>query len=167
MSAELLFYENAYLKEFEAVVVDVRQTGGKRFVVLDRTAFYPEGGGQTGDSGWLYFNNGTELEVIYTRKKEDDVLHEIPAKGDIPKTGDTVRGVIDWDVRFDHMQQHSGEHIVSGMICRKFNCDNVGFHMGADAVTIDFNAEIPFEELMKIETEANRYIAERFSHAGS
>lgn len=160
MSEELLFYEDAYLKEFDAVVVDVLQKGEKQYVVLDKTAFYPEGGGQTGDSGWLYFGNGLELNVEYTRKKEDRVLHEISGKGEILKAGDRVRGVIDWDRRFDHMQQHSGEHIVSGMICRRFSCDNVGFHMGADAVTIDFNAEISFEELLEIETEANRYISE-------
>jgi alanyl-tRNA synthetase len=74
--------------------------------------------------------------------------------------GAEVTGVIDWERRFDHMQQHSGEHICSGMICETFHCDNVGFHMGADMVTIDFNTEISWEQLMEIEQRANRYIYE-------
>ena len=74
--------------------------------------------------------------------------------------GETVHGRLDWARRFDHMQQHSGEHICSGLICERFHCDNVGFHMGADIVTIDFNADISWEELLEIEAAANRYIYE-------
>ena len=74
--------------------------------------------------------------------------------------GETVRGTLDWARRLDHMQQHSGEHICSGLICARFGCDNVGFHMGADSVTIDFNAEISWDELMELERAANRYICE-------
>ena len=74
--------------------------------------------------------------------------------------GKTVACSIDWVRRFDHMQPHSGEHICSGMICENFHCDNVGIHMGADMVTIDFNAEIGWDELMEIEAKANRYIYE-------
>ena len=74
--------------------------------------------------------------------------------------GKTVSGSIDWARRFDHMQQHSGEHICSGLICGRYGCDNVGFHMGTDIVTIDFNADIPWEELLEIEGQANRYIQE-------
>ena len=69
-------------------------------------------------------------------------------------------GGFDWARRFDHMQQHSGEHICSGLICARYGCDNVGFHMGAESVTIDFNADIPWEELLEIEAAANRYIYE-------
>ena len=74
--------------------------------------------------------------------------------------GKSVSGKIDWARRFDHMQQHSGEHICSGLICERFHCDNVGFHMGADVVTIDFNADISWDELMEIEQLANLYIYE-------
>ncbi len=74
--------------------------------------------------------------------------------------GKTVTGSIDWARRFDHMQQHSGEHICSGLICERFHCDNVGFHMGADIVTIDFNADISWEELLEIEAKANQYLYE-------
>ena len=79
--------------------------------------------------------------------------HELPV-------GAEVSGHIDWARRFDHMQQHSGEHIVSGMLCSAFHCDNVGFHMGADTVTIDYNADIPWEQVLEIERRANRYIWE-------
>jgi len=160
MNTERLYYEDAYLKEFEAEVIDVYSREGRMFVVLDRTAFYPEGGGQTGDSGRLYLKNGEQASVKYTTEYGDTVEHEISPEGPAPMKGETVKGAIDWEKRFDHMQQHSGEHIVSGMICRRFGCDNVGFHMGKDTVVIDFNARISFEELLQIEKEANAYISE-------
>ena len=74
--------------------------------------------------------------------------------------GAEISGHIDWTRRFDHMQQHSGEHIVSGMLCSAFHCDNVGFHMGADVVTIDYNADISWEQVLDIERRANQYIWE-------
>ena len=141
-------------------MTDIRERDGRLFAVLDRTAFYPEGGGQPGDKGIITDSCGDSAEVIYTCENGDIIEHELSRKGHIPSLGDLVTGVLDWENRFDHMQQHSGEHIVSGMICRKFNCDNVGFHMGADTVEIDFNAKINAEELAEIEKAANRYIAE-------
>ena len=160
MTKDRLYYKDAYLKEFEARVTDIRERDGRLFAVLDRTAFYPEGGGQPGDKGIITDSRGDSAEVIYTCENGDIIEHELSRKGHIPSLGDLVTGVLDWENRFDHMQQHSGEHIVSGMICRKFNCDNVGFHMGADTVEIDFNAKINAEELAEIEKAANRYIAE-------
>lgn len=74
--------------------------------------------------------------------------------------GEEVAGELDWVRRFDHMQQHSGEHIVSGMLCAAFHCDNVGFHMGESVVTIDYNAEMTWEQVLEIEQRANRYIWE-------
>ena len=95
--------------------------------------------------------------VVTKIEKDGVVLHTCSA----PLTaGVEVHGKIDWQRRFDHMQQHSGEHIVSGMLCQAFHCDNVGFHMGADSITIDFNADISWDELMEIEEAANRYIQE-------
>ena len=160
MNTEKLYYEDAYMKEFDAEVTDVYSREGRIFVVLDRTAFYPEGGGQTGDSGRLYLRNGEQAAVMYTTESGDSVEHEISPDGAVPVKGETVKGVIDWEKRFDHMQQHSGEHIVSGLICRRFGCDNVGFHMGKDTVVIDFNARISMEDLLQIEKEANAYISE-------
>lgn len=97
------------------------------------------------------------IRVIDVHEKEGEIRHYLSQE--IPE-GTKVHGIIDWDRRFDHMQQHSGEHIVSGLICSRFLCDNVGFHMGRDTVTIDYNAEISFEDALMIEELANRYIRE-------
>ncbi|MCQ2401830.1 MAG: alanyl-tRNA editing protein [Lachnospiraceae bacterium] len=97
------------------------------------------------------------IKVIDVHERNGEIRHYLSES--IP-VGTRTHGIIDWDRRFDHMQQHSGEHIVSGMICKRFFCDNVGFHMGKDTITIDYNAEISFEEALRIEDEANRYIRE-------
>lgn len=97
------------------------------------------------------------VKVLDVHEKDGEIRHYL--ENGVPQ-GTKVHGIIDWDRRFDHMQQHSGEHIVSGMICKKFFCDNVGFHMGKETVTIDYNAEISFEDALQIEDEANRYIRE-------
>ena len=152
METEKLYYADPFLKEFTATVLDC-QSGKNGFVVtLDRTAFYPEGGGQPADHGTL---DGAAVTDVH--EKNGVVLHNVDGAVEI---GKTVTGTIDWARRFDHMQQHSGEHICSGLICGRYHCDNVGFHMGTDMVTIDFNADIPWEELLEIEAQANRYICE-------
>ena len=152
METEKLYYADPFLKTFTATVLDC-QPGKNGFVVtLDRTAFYPEGGGQPADQGTL---DGAAVTDVH--EKSGVVLHNVDSAVEI---GKTVTGVIDWARRFDHMQQHSGEHICSGLICGRCHCDNVGFHMGTDMVTIDFNADIPWEELLEIEAQANQYIYE-------
>ena len=152
METEKLYYADPFLKTFTATVLDC-QPGKNGFVVtLDRTAFYPEGGGQPADQGTL---DGAAVTDVH--EKNGVVLHNVDSAVEI---GKTVTGVIDWARRFDHMQQHSGEHICSGLICGRYHCDNVGFHMGTDMVTIDFNADIPWEELLEIEAQANQYIYE-------
>ena len=152
METEKLYYADPFLKTFTATVLDC-QPGKNGFVVtLDRTAFYPEGGGQPADQGTL---DGAVVRDVH--EKNGVVLHNVDSAVEI---GKTVTGVIDWARRFDHMQQHSGEHICSGLICGRYHCDNVGFHMGTDMVTIDFNADIPWEELLEIEAQANQYIYE-------
>ena len=152
METEKLYYADPFLKTFTATVLDC-QPGKNGFVVtLDRTAFYPEGGGQPADQGTL---DGAAVTDVH--EKNGAVLHNVDSAVEI---GKTVTGVIDWARRFDHMQQHSGEHICSGLICGRYHCDNVGFHMGTDMVTIDFNADIPWEELLEIEAQANQYIYE-------
>lgn len=149
---EKLFYADPFMKEFTATVVKCEEEKGAFAVTLDRTAFYPEGGGQSADHGTL-----NDAKVSDTRDRGGEVVHIC----DKPLTvGETVQGKIDFVRRFDLMQQHSGEHIVSGIICGKFGCDNVGFHVGRDTVTIDFNAEISAEDLREIERLANRYIQE-------
>ena len=152
MATVKLYYENAFLQDFTAVVESCGAVKGGFAVVLDRTAFYPEGGGQPADHGTL-----EDARVLDVHEKDGIVTHlcdrELPV-------GAEVSGRIDWARRFDHMQQHSGEHIVSGMLCSAFHCDNVGFHLGADTVTIDYNADISWEQVQDIERRANRYIWE-------
>ena len=154
---EKLYYKDPYRKEFDAVVTGCTSKNGAWKVTLDCTAFYPEGGGQPADHGKLIRADGGEVIVTDVHEKDGEILHTVT--GPVP-AGETVHGVIDWERRFDHMQQHSGEHIVSGMICEMFSCDNVGFHMGSDIVTIDYNAQISFEEIMEVERRANAYIWE-------
>ena len=152
METEKLYYADPFLKEFTATVLDCQAGKNGYTVTLDRTAFYPEGGGQPADHGTL---DGVAVTDVH--EKNGVIFHNVDRAVEI---GKTVSGSIDWARRFDHMQQHSGEHICSGLICGRYGCDNVGFHMGTDIVTIDFNADIPWEELLEIEGQANRYIQE-------
>ena len=152
METTKLYYQDPFLREFTAAVTSCEETKGGYLVTLDRTAFYPEGGGQPYDTGTL-----GGAKVLEVHEKGGIITHLCDRP--LP-VGERVEGEIDWARRFDHMQQHSGEHICSGLICERFRCDNVGFHMGADTVTIDFNADISWEELMEIEEAANRYICE-------
>ena len=150
METEKLFYPDPFLTEFTAVVLSCREEKTGYSVSLDRTAFYPEGGGQPADHGFL---NG--IAVTDVHEKEGEIFHTC-AKPLTP--GDTITGVIDWKRRFDHMQQHSGEHILSGYLCSLYGCDNVGFHLGAETVTIDYNRELTWEEVLKAEALANKAI---------
>ena len=152
MEPEKLYYADPFLKEFTATVLDCQAGKNGYTVTLDRTAFYPEGGGQPADHGTL---DGAAVTDVH--EKNGVIFHNVDRAVEI---GKAVSGFIDWARRFDHMQQHSGEHICSGLICGRYGCDNVGFHMGTDIVTIDFNADIPWEELLEIEGQANRYIQE-------
>lgn len=149
---EKLYYADAYMSVFNATVLSCEADGDRYEAELDRTAFYPEGGGQPADRGTL-----GNARVFDVHEKDGRILHYC----DSPLApGETVEGRIDWARRFDHMQQHSGEHIVSGMICSRFGCSNVGFHMGADSVLIDYDAAVSEDELQEIEDAANRYIWE-------
>ena len=150
MRTERLYYENAHLRQFTAKVLECRQENGSYAVCLDRTAFYPEGGGQPADRGEL-----GGVHVLDVQEKAGEIMHYTDGPLD---EGRTVTGLIDWERRFDLMQQHSGEHIVSGLVHSTFGCDNVGFHMGADVITIDFNCLIGEEELREIEARANRLV---------
>ena len=152
METRKLYYEDPFMRSFAATVLSCEEAKGGCAVVLDETAFYPEGGGQPYDTGTL-----GGAKVLAVHEKDGVITHlcdrPLPA-------GARVEGEIDWARRFDHMQQHSGEHICSGLLCERFHCDNVGFHMGSDSVTIDYNADISWEALLEIEEEANRYICE-------
>ncbi|MDO4314493.1 MAG: alanine--tRNA ligase-related protein [Oscillospiraceae bacterium] len=150
METEKLYYRDPFLREFTATVLSCQEAKGAYKVVLDRTAFYPEGGGQPADHGML--GNAAVTDV----HEKDGVIFHTCDKA--VETGESLTGVIDWARRFDHMQQHSGEHILSGILCAAYHCDNVGFHLGADTVTIDYNADISWEQALEAERRANEVI---------
>ncbi len=150
METKKLYYGDCHLTRFSSIVTGCRETGGGYLVSLESTAFYPGGGGQDCDTGTLGSAN-----VLSVREEAGEILHLC----DRPlAAGRTVTGQIDWERRFDQMQQHSGEHIVSGIINRRFGYHNVGFHMGSDVVTIDFDGELRYDMLAQIEAEANEAI---------
>ena len=149
---EKLYYQDSFLQTFTAAVTSCTQEKNAWAVTLDRTAFYPEGGGQPADHGTL-----GGASVTDTREREGEIIHVCDKP--LP-VGETVEGTIDFARRFDFMQQHSGEHIVSGILCGLYHCDNVGFHIGHDLVTIDFSAELSTTDVENVENLANRYIWE-------
>lgn len=129
MEMNELFYQDAYLKEFDAKVISCTACKNGFDVVLEDTAFYPEGGGQPFDTGTL-----DGIEVFDVQRDRQDVIHHYVKEA--LKEENVVHGVIDWNRRLDFMQNHSGEHIVSGLIHKHFGYENVGFHMG-EVIQID------------------------------
>lgn len=153
---EKLYEQDASLIKFEAKVLSCVK-GKKGFdIVLDRTAFYPEGGGQPYDTGRLETAGSRDkVKVLEVHNREVGIVHTC----DHPlEEGANLTGVIDWDRRFDLMQQHSGEHIVSGLAHALWGSENVGFHLGAEVVTIDLSLPLTGEQIAQLETETNRYI---------
>lgn len=147
-----LYYDSAYIRTFEAKVLSCTEGKKGYEIVLDQTAFFPEGGGQPYDTGVL---GGVPVTAVH--EKNGEIIHYT----DAPLTvGETVTGEIDWERRFRNMQGHSGEHLVSGLIHAKYGYDNVGFHMGSEEITIDLNGLLEWEELLEIEKRANRIIWE-------
>ena len=142
-----LYYEDCHMSRFQAQVTGCEKCEKGYEIRLDATAFYPEGGGQACDLGTL---NG--VQVLDVREREEEILHLCEASLEV---GSTVEGIIDYDRRFDLMQQHTGEHIVSGIINRRYGFHNVGFHMGSAMIEIDFDGVVPSEDLRSIEQEAN------------
>ena len=150
MKTNKLFYADTGLREFCATVVDCFESKKGFEIELDQTAFYPEGGGQAADKGTIHGTQG-----LHVHEDGERVLHLLPQPLAV---GETVTGVIDYDHRFDLMQQHTGEHIVSGIINARYGHHNVGFHMGWDSITIDFDGPIPAEDLAEIERLANEAV---------
>ncbi len=150
MTTEKIYYTDSHLSEFEARCRGCTPVEGGFEVVLDRTAFYPLGGGQAADTGTL---NG--VRVLDTRERGEEIIHLCDGPLEV---GTRVEGKIDYEARFIRMQQHSGEHIVSGILHRRYGCHNTGFHMNDTGIVIDFDAVIPQEMLPEIEAEANEAI---------
>ena len=147
-----LYYEDVYKKEFTATVVECREQKKGYAIILDESAFYPEGGGQPSDVGTL-----GDAKVTEVHEKDGELLHYTDKALEV---GAKVEGKIDWVHRFDLMQQHSGEHMVSGIIHEKYGYDNVGFHMGSDVITIDFSGMLDEAQMAEIEAKANQIIWE-------
>lgn len=145
-----LYDEDSHLFEFGARVISCEDLGGKYAVVLDRTAFFPEGGGQASDRGTL--DNSTVFDVQIS---EEVITHYTDKPFQI---GKSVTGKLNRERRFDYMQQHSGEHIVSGVAHSLFGCENVGFHLGEDIVTLDFDKWLDREQILLIEKKANEAV---------
>ena len=150
MATQKLYYLDAHQKTFTAAVLSCVPGKHGYDVVLDRTCFYPEGGGQPGDTGSL-----SGVRVTDTHERGDEIVHFCDAPLAV---GETVEGAIDYDRRFSFMQLHSGEHILSGIVHRRFGYENVGFHMGTDFVTIDFSGMLGPDDLAAVEAEANEWI---------
>lgn len=150
MEMNELFYREPYRRACEAEVISCTEVRDGYAVVLSDTVFYPEGGGQPGDTGML-----NQVRVRDTRRaKSGEILHltEEPLA-----QGSRVHAEIDWERRFDLMQNHSGEHIVSGIVHRRFGYENVGFHMG-DVIQVDFSGMLSDTDIAEIEKEANQII---------
>jgi len=147
METKKLYYVNCHISRFSANVLSCIKAEKGWEIILDTTAFYPEGGGQAADTGIL-----GGVRVLDTRERGEEIVHLCDAPLGV---GETVEGVIDYDLRFDRMQQHTGEHIVSGLIHSRYGYHNTGFHMGTESTTIDFDGVIPPEDLPLLEAQAN------------
>ena len=147
---EKLYYQDSHLFTFEAAVLDCRKEKKGYSVVLDRTAFFPEGGGQLADTGVL-----GGVRVLDVHERGGEIRHYTDAPLEI---GAHVEGFVDAEQRLRRMQNHSGEHILSGLVHNAYGFDNVGFHMGAECMIIDFSGELTWEQLTELETRANEVV---------
>lgn len=154
------YYEaDAYRREADAVILAAEPDGrGGGKLALDGTVFYPEGGGQPADHGTLTLPDGAQLTVTDVHEQGGVIWHRVDALPDTAAPGTAVTGRIDWAWRFDKMQQHTGEHILSGILHQMFGAENVGFHIGSDAVRMDTSVPISAEGLREAELAANRIV---------
>lgn len=150
MDTEKLFYKDSHLQQFTAKVLSCEEEKDKYKIVLDRTAFFPEGGGQYADTGVL-----GKAKVLDVHEKDGVIYH---TTDEALEVGETVNGNLNWEERFEKMQQHTGEHIVSGLVHERFGYNNVGFHLGSDYCTMDFDGTLTKEDLRSIELAANQAV---------
>jgi alanyl-tRNA synthetase len=153
MSSERLYYTDTYLIEFDAVVRDVEPSGDRWMVTLDRTAFYPTSGGQPFDVGTLAEPDEPAATVLEVTDREDGTIVHLVDRP-LEKNA-RVRGHVDWHRRFDHMQQHTGQHLLSGAFERQVQARTVSFHLGAESSTIDLDKEVTADQLAAVEAAAN------------
>ena len=145
-----LYYEDCHLRQFSATVTSCEESPKGYRVTLDQTAFYPEGGGQACDTGVL-----DGVNVLDVQEEGECVIHY--CDGPLP-VGEQVQGEINWERRFDLMQQHTGEHLLSGVIHRHFGYHNSGFHVGAEVMEVDFDGPIPQEMIPQLEEQTNALV---------
>ena len=150
MVTERLYYADSYIKSFSAAVVSCNSCDSFYCTVLDKTAFFPEGGGQKADTG--YIGNIFVYDVL---EKDGEIYHYTKEPLEVNSVYECS---IDWDTRFKRMQSHSGEHIISGIVCGTYGFNNVGFHMDEDHITIDFDRELSKEQIKDVEIKANKII---------
>lgn len=144
-------YENdSYIKEFSATVVSCEEKEGAYFVVLDQTAFFPEGGGQDADKGKI-----NDADVLDVQIKNDIIFHKVNKSFN---ENEKVNCVLDWETRFSRMQNHTGEHIVSGVIHSLFGYNNVGFHMNDTVITLDVDGPLTDDDIKAVELKSNKAI---------
>lgn len=140
-------FDDGHLKSFDATVLSCEPIKKGFAIILDKTAFFPEGGGQLADVGTL-----NDVKVSDVKIKNEIITHITDKPLEV---GSIVHGEIDWNIRFRRMQNHSGEHIVSGIIHKMFGYDNVGFHMGTNEVTLDVNGLLTDDNIKTIEYKSN------------
>lgn len=150
METRKLYYKDCHLRQFTATVTACEKTENGWYISLDQTAFYPEGGGQACDLGAL-----DDATVFDVQEQGETVVHLCDKA---LRVGQSVTGTIDWDRRFDLMQQHTGEHLLSGLIHRRFGYHNSGFHVGAQVMEVDFDGPIPADALWELESQANALV---------
>lgn len=152
----MLYYENQYRKEFKSKIIKQEvDEAGNRYVVLKETTFYPTGGGQPNDTGRL-----NDVPVVNVEEVEGEIRHYVTDKI-IPNDKGQVYGVIDWNRRFDHMQQHAGQHILSAVFEQLYDIKTVGFHLGSQVVTIDLDTnDLTAKMSEAVERKANQVILE-------
>ena len=163
MKTQRLFKEDVYMKEAEAVITSLAEANGRRTAVtLDKTIFFPTGGGQSCDKGTIA---GFQVVDVYEDEKADDIVHVLDCSpADIEglaayKEQNGVQLILDWEHRFDNMQRHCGEHILSGMFFREYGGVNRGFHMGDQYMTIDISLEA-MPEFTTITWEMAKHVEE-------
>ncbi len=145
-----LYDNDSYLTDFAATVTDCKPVGDKYIIVLDKTAFFPESGGQTGDTGKI-----DDAVITDTQTENGIIFHKADRT---VKIGKTVNCTVDFKTRFDKMQNHSGEHIISGTAHQLYGCDNVGFHLSNDTMTLDLNMPLDNTQIANIEFLANEAV---------
>lgn len=155
MSTQKIYYEDTHKTDFTATVLtcETDSETGNRLLILDKSAFFPEEGGQKADAGTI-----DGISVLDVQIKKEILTHILPPDAPEYAPGDTIKGCVDWAQRFDFMQQHSGEHILSGLAHAKYGCNNVGFHLGYEEVTMDFDLVLGWDEIRALEAEANEVI---------